>query len=93
MDETISALFFAQRAKTVKNKVHVNIKRSNEELEKVIERLLEEQKALRNELQKYKKGGVLNKKASKKQVNKHLLYSDNSKVGIETSFDTETKSK
>ena len=36
VDETISSLQFAQRAKTIKNKVKVNIKYSYEELQKII---------------------------------------------------------
>ena len=49
VDETVSSLLFAQRAKTIKNKVKINIKRSNEEMEKLIESLQEELKLLRSE--------------------------------------------
>lgn len=43
----MSAFLFAQRAKTIKNKIKANIKRSNEELERIILKLEEEIKKLK----------------------------------------------
>jgi len=43
----LSAFLFAQRAKTIKNKIKANIKRSNEELERIILKLEEEIKKLK----------------------------------------------
>jgi hypothetical protein len=51
-EETISTLKFAQRAKKIKNKVRVNIKRSPEQLEKIIEELTKKLQAANNEIQK-----------------------------------------
>jgi kinesin family protein 5 len=47
-EETITTLKFAQRAKKIKNKVKINIKRSTEQLEAMIE-LLTKQLKLANE--------------------------------------------
>jgi hypothetical protein len=59
VEETLSSLNFAKRAKNVKNKVKVNIKRSPQELENIIanltlniHRLLEENKKLQSESSK-----------------------------------------
>ncbi len=49
VEETISTLNFAKRAKNVQNKVKANIKKSPEEFEKIIERLEEKIKELTEE--------------------------------------------
>ncbi len=53
-EETITSLQFATRAKKIKNKVKANIIRSNEELEKIIEKLRAELDFVKKELNKYK---------------------------------------
>jgi predicted transcriptional regulator len=50
LEETISTLKFAQRAKTIKNKVKVNIKLSYEELQKIIAQLKLELEAANKEI-------------------------------------------
>jgi kinesin family protein 5 len=59
VEETLSSLNFAKRAKNVKNNVKVNIKRSPQELERIIsnltlniQRLLEENKKLQSDTSK-----------------------------------------
>ena len=50
MDETVSTLRFAQRAKSITNQVTVNQKRSVEELELIVKKLLDEVKLLKKKL-------------------------------------------
>ena len=58
LEETISTLNFAKRAKYVKNNVRINIKRSPEELEKIIKDLNDKIKILSCENTKLKSGTV-----------------------------------
>lgn len=51
-DETLSSLNFAKRAKKIKNKVKINIKRPPEELEKIISTLQIKLKLANDELLK-----------------------------------------
>jgi kinesin family protein 5 len=53
-EETISTLKFAQRAKKIKNKVKINIKRSTEQLEAMIELLSKQLKLANEEIVKLK---------------------------------------
>lgn len=58
-EESITTLKFAARAKTIKNKYKMNIQNSPEALMAVIENLKVELEDTRNELAKYKEGGMV----------------------------------
>ena len=53
-DESISSLKFAQRVKMMKNKVHINVKQSYEELQKENSRLKKELEEARKKIEYYK---------------------------------------
>lgn len=53
-EETLSTLQFAKRAKKIKNKVRINIKRSTDQLEAIIEYLTEKLRKARNEIENLK---------------------------------------
>jgi hypothetical protein len=55
-EETLSTLQFAKRAKKIKNKVKINIKRSSDQLEAIIEYLTEKLRIAQNEIKKLKVG-------------------------------------
>lgn len=58
MEDTLSSLKFAKRAKTIKNKVKVNLKRSAAEYMKIINDLKEENNLLKAELEQYRSGNM-----------------------------------
>jgi len=57
-EETFSTLLFAKRAKKIKNKVKINIKRSNEQLEAIIEYLKIKLKNANDEIEKLKGNSI-----------------------------------
>jgi hypothetical protein len=91
LEETISTLKFAQRAKTIKNKVKVNIKLSYEELQKIIAQLKIELETANKEIECLKQkltGGVeINLKNSDSNKIDLMLESRNSAL----SFNSESK--
>ena len=59
LEETLSSLQFAQRAKTIKNKVKVNIKLSYDELQSIINKLKKKLMIANEEIMRLKKGKIL----------------------------------
>ena len=75
MNETITTLQFAQRAKKLKNKVQMNFKKAPEDLLKLIEQLQQELKRKNDEIQKMRNSIYYEKKEkdlSKTQVKTEL---------------------
>ena len=78
IEETLSTLNFAKRAKQVKNKVKVNIKRSPMELEKIIASLTENIKQLTEENNRLRNERTMS--STKSEANKSKFYMDNVQI-------------
>lgn len=76
-EETISTLLFAKRAKKIKNKVKINIKRSPEQLEAIIEYLTFQLKKANDEIDKLKSSSVVNSESYSRKDSLGFLNSNN----------------
>jgi kinesin family protein 5 len=76
VEETLSTLKFAQRAKKIKNKVKVNIKRSNEELEMLLQKVTNELLNAKQELLRVKGSSSTFGEFYQKQKNSNEIFSD-----------------
>ncbi len=80
IDETVGTLNFAKRAKKIKNIVKVNIIRSPEELERMINLLQIELKKAYEEIRALKEGGAIASKSTKNEMPTVSFYKENSLI-------------